>query len=648
MKNVKNNNGITLMALVITIIILIILASIGTYSGIQVVKSAQFTAFSTELKIMQTQVNKLYEEKKNGNSDVDALGKTISSSSTTVQSHATKAFNASGITDTSDYKYFDTDTIKSLNIEGVEGEFFVNIDKRSVVSYDGFKYEGTTYYTLNQLPDSLYNVEYNQSTNVWDSSKDSFNVEYNKIEDNKYKMTVSDINYQSGNINKWQVKYKKENEDDWKTSNSNSFIIDELGNYRVKITNNNTESREKQIMAKTLPSEYQQVEYIESTGTQYIDTGVIPKATLNGEFDLMSIDGGYPFGSTNGQNIDYWGMNFNKGNGTFQLYFGTGSYPLVSSWQINMRYKISIINKKFYCDNNFLYDFSQTSNGFNFNTNKSIYLFGLNYNGVAYSKFRFYAAKFYDDNVLIRNFIPCYRKSDIKPGLYDMVNGVFYTNQGTGEFGFPIERYPLPSQYQQVEYIESTGTQYIDTGVIPKATLNGEFDLMSIDGGYPFGSTNGQNIDYWGMNFNKGNGTFQLYFGTGSYPLVSSWQINMRYKISIINKKFYCDNNFLYDFSQTSNGFNFNTNKSIYLFGLNYNGVAYSKFRFYAAKFYDDNVLIRNFIPCYRRSDNKPGLYDLVNNEFYTNQGTGDFIKGDDVIASDNTNDGMIIIINNM
>ena len=65
MKKFKSNKGITLIALVITIVILIILASIGTYSGIQVVKSAQFTAFSTELKIMQTQVNKLYEKNKN-------------------------------------------------------------------------------------------------------------------------------------------------------------------------------------------------------------------------------------------------------------------------------------------------------------------------------------------------------------------------------------------------------------------------------------------------------------------------------------------------------------------------------------------------------------------------------------------------------
>ena len=142
MKNVKNNKGITLMALVITIILLIILASIGIYSGRQVVKSAQFTAFSTELKIMQTQVNSLYEKKKNNEkiilnnveTEIEDIGTAISSISLKDQEKANMAFIASGITDSTDYKYFDTDTIKNLNIEGVEGEFFVNIDKRSVVS----------------------------------------------------------------------------------------------------------------------------------------------------------------------------------------------------------------------------------------------------------------------------------------------------------------------------------------------------------------------------------------------------------------------------------------------------------------------------------------------------------------------------------
>ena len=36
--------------------------------------------------------------------------------------------------------------------------------------------------------------------------------------------------------------------------------------------------------------------------------------------------------------------------------------------------------------------------------------------------------------------------------------------------------------------------------------------------------------------------------------------------------------------------------------------------------------MIREFIPSLRVSDNKPGLYDTVNNEFYVNQGTGEFL----------------------
>ena len=37
-------------------------------------------------------------------------------------------------------------------------------------------------------------------------------------------------------------------------------------------------------------------------------------------------------------------------------------------------------------------------------------------------------------NKLVRNFIPCYKKLDNVAGFYEMVNGVFYRNVGTGEF----------------------------------------------------------------------------------------------------------------------------------------------------------------------------------------------------------------------
>lgn len=39
-----------------------------------------------------------------------------------------------------------------------------------------------------------------------------------------------------------------------------------------------------------------------------------------------------------------------------------------------------------------------------------------------------------------------------------------------------------------------------------------------------------------------------------------------------------------------------------------------------------DGELVADFVPCYRKSDNKPGMYDLVTNEFFSNQGTGQFL----------------------
>ena len=44
-----------------------------------------------------------------------------------------------------------------------------------------------------------------------------------------------------------------------------------------------------------------------------------------------------------------------------------------------------------------------------------------------------------------------------------------------------------------------------------------------------------------------------------------------------------------------------------------------------------NNEVVRNFIPCYRKSDGVRGLYDKVNNVFYTNSGTGTFAIGADV-----------------
>ena len=50
-----------------------------------------------------------------------------------------------------------------------------------------------------------------------------------------------------------------------------------------------------------------------------------------------------------------------------------------------------------------------------------------------------YTFKIYDNDVLVRDFMPCYRKSDNEIGLFDSVNGKFYTNKGSGTFEMGLE-----------------------------------------------------------------------------------------------------------------------------------------------------------------------------------------------------------------
>ena len=252
-----DDKGITLISLVTTIVILVILASIATYSGIGVIKQTQFTKFSTQLKMMQTQVNELYDKYSN-NQTIDVAGKKYTGTEIanigkeiSTLSQKTKVFtsSASGITDSTGYKYYDKDTIKALNIEGLdEEEYFVNVSKRSVISYDGMEYEGKTYYTIDQLPDGLYNVDYKVNT-----GKPIFDVNYEKTENNKYKITISNINY-GGNIDKWQVKYQKEGQDYWGTSEDYSIIVAEEGKYKIYIENGNISSAEKEIKVRNLPT----------------------------------------------------------------------------------------------------------------------------------------------------------------------------------------------------------------------------------------------------------------------------------------------------------------------------------------------------------------------------------------------------------
>ena len=54
-----------------------------------------------------------------------------------------------------------------------------------------------------------------------------------------------------------------------------------------------------------------------------------------------------------------------------------------------------------------------------------------------------------------------------------------------------------------------------------------------------------------------------------------------------------------------------------------------AKAKIYNVKSYKSSTLISDLYPCYRKSDNVIGMYDIVTDTFYTNAGTGTFSKGD-------------------
>lgn len=262
----KKERGVTLVTLAITITVLIIIASVATYSGIEIINSSRQTKFTAELKIMQVQINSIYQKYKENNPIVIngttyygekeagtgkltilQIGQELSGE---VQTQANKIFTElvndgnSGITstDTTGYRYWNVETIKSIGIEGVEQDCFVNVEKRSVISYKGLKHEGKMYYVLNQLPDNLYNVEYDNPN----TGAPTFDVNYEKIGDSKWRINISNIQY-AGYINKWQVQYKLEGKNYWNTSEDMSFVVKESGTYNIKIMNNNIASTEKQL-----------------------------------------------------------------------------------------------------------------------------------------------------------------------------------------------------------------------------------------------------------------------------------------------------------------------------------------------------------------------------------------------------------------
>lgn len=403
------------------------------------------------------------------------------------------------------------------------------------------------------------------------------------------------------------------------------------------------------ILKPRLPLEYQEVEYIESTGTQYINTGVYPHQIGKWELDVQYTDSS-PSNQTNGC--------FPVANQRFDI--GTTSN---SKWTLNIGalntytdadnerhlFVLDKINNKVSIDTTY---YSVTTATFTTQTTYALLIGARNYYGSS-SKYnckeKIYSSKIYDiSEVLIRNYIPCYRKSDNEIGLYDTVNNAFLTNAGTGTFvvGNAVNNFKkvkmylydgvdtiarvnscllknvIPSEYQKVEYLGvNSGEPYINTGVTGNQNTKAEVTFSSIE--TLASCLFGYQANAVGITFNLSETSNNTRFGSWSKV---GWGYDLfdgnKHTVTISQDGLYKDG--VKTDTPTSQMF---TTGNLTLFKAD-GAVTYGNKTIYGCRIWNSNILQRNFIPCYRKSDNVAGFYDTVSKSFFSNAGTGTFTVG--------------------
>ena len=382
------------------------------------------------------------------------------------------------------------------------------------------------------------------------------------------------------------------------------------------------------------------LEYIESTGSQWINTLVYPT-----KFTRIELDFQYT-ANTVQDKTRLFGERRTWDNG-FYLGTSANAAPSASYWYLFYdrydsdgvgetdfnRHTVSLDTDCFKIDGSIVETFNNTTN---LDTFAPICLFGAfdeNANTPTTGIYKMYGCKLYENGVLVKDYVPVLDQNDVAC-LYDRVNKEFIYNSGTGDFS-----YSLTNSYTLINYL---GTQ---NGAYPSSYINlnvsnlsngsvAKFDMaitdISASYAYIYGvedTFSPYNRTYLKRVYSSIN-NYEL--GAGSYNIFSTSNIALNQRVNVIvstvkgNNYVKVDNVTCYS-SVDSSGRSSGTYGLFTL--IRGNSVMESNFygKIYYFKLYDDqNNLIRDLIPVLKENT-IPCMYDRVTKQFYLNSGTGTF-----------------------
>ena len=199
----------------------------------------------------------------------------------------------------------------------------------------------------------------------------------------------------------------------------------------------------------------------------------------------------------------------------------------------------------------------------------------------------------------------------------------------------------LPDEYQQLEYIYNEGgTAYISTNFIPNNNTSIVLTYQ-YDGGFGalFGSrkaTASSVFAMWLEHNTTSTNTIYPHYGNRTYNthpvVVSDISKKLIYTLQKNTCKIYSADNHILLGASTSDQVTFDSQYPLTILGINSGGgngdSRRAQGKLYSCQIYDNNILTLNLYPARRISDSTLGLYDIINNQFYTNTGTGSFTAG--------------------
>ena len=389
-----------------------------------------------------------------------------------------------------------------------------------------------------------------------------------------------------------------------------------------------------------LPAGYTQLAYIKSTynGGQYIDLGLHLQENVGDIITCQTkfaiIDSGLNttslatiFQCRDETTSPYNGFTFRIKNNSSQIDCNRAGVTSIQNFPSNL-YKANDFEKGSFTFDTGNSDFTiGTVSGTYSGTTTLFCAIDTNGDPFRYCEGIISYLKIKKNGILIKDLIPAKNSNNIA-GLYDLISNIFYTSQSNTPFEGE-EIITLPSGYQRLYNINSTtGGQYINLNTqLYSSSPNFDYEIKFLYRGNGSGNHNQSTLfncmndvsPYPGIFIRRSSNNVVARVGDGTQVTIGT--------VGTTSDKI-----ITYNYDQTT-GYNdknttFTENATLFCY-LNSSGTParFTRATLFYFKLWENGILTRDLIPCLN-NNNVVGMYDLVNDIFYSSSSDASFVAG--------------------